>query len=494
MKSTALLALTPALLLGTLSTAYADDDDDPYAPQAKLLELGAYGGVFLPSSRHELYDSRNVEHQRLNQAALDIGLRAGYFFIPYLGAELEGGLIPTGTRGGQSALGYTVRGHLVGQYPGRFTPFAVLGFGALGISSGDDAVGDDGDATFHWGLGGKYALTPKWSVRLDGRHIVGPGYRQGDDDSGTSHFEVLAGVTFTLGRKPGKAPDPDGDGVRGDKDKCPTQPARTKDGCPPPDSDGDGVTDADDLCPNAGGPAPDGCPDSDGDGVFDKDDACPKEAGPNKGCPVADRDGDGIADDDDKCADEAGVAPDGCPDLDPDKDGVLAADDKCPDEAGVAPHGCPDADGDGIADADDQCKDEPETKNGFQDTDGCPDELPKAVKRFTGAIKGITFSSGSAKIRKSSFKVLDKAVAVLLEYDALRLEIGGHTDNRGKASTNTALSQKRADAVKQYFVDKGIDEGRLVAKGYGPELPAATNRTRKGRAQNRRIEFKLLSN
>lgn len=481
-----------ASMVTTGSAHAADGDGDPYAKQGMLLELGLYGGVFLASGRHELYEAPDVAHQKLNSAALDLGLRAGYFPLHFLGFELEGGLIPTGTRGGQSALGYNIRGHLVGQWQGRLTPFAVIGLGSLGISSDPDAVGDDADTEFHWGLGAKYAITPKWTVRFDGRHIVAPGVQTTTSNSATSHWELLAGLTFVIGRKAVEAPDPDGDGIRGAKDKCPNKPARTLDGCPPKDTDEDGVINDDDECPSEPGNAPSGCPDTDGDGVLDRDDKCPKKAGPNKGCPapIDDADGDGVADADDKCPNQAG-SDNGCPDLDPDKDGIIT-EDQCPNEAGVAPHGCPDSDSDGIPDKNDECKAEPETKNGFKDADGCPDELPKAVKKFTGAIKGINFASGSSKITKSSYEVLDQAVKLLKEYPDVRLEIGGYTDNVGRAATNTKLSQKRAESVKKYFNDNGIDLLRLEAKGYGPENPVASNKTRTGRAQNRRIEFKLL--
>ncbi|MCA9550425.1 MAG: OmpA family protein [Myxococcales bacterium] len=179
--------------------------------------------------------------------------------------------------------------------------------------------------------------------------------------------------------------------------------------------------------------------------------------------------------------------------VDADGDGVFDANDACPNLPGTEANGCPpDSDGDGIYDADDKCKDEPETKNGFQDADGCPDEIPQAVQRFTGAIKGINFPSGSSKISASSNKTLDQAAKVLAEFTDLRLEISGHTDDRGKEETNVALSQARAEAVKAYLVSKGIDEGRLVAKGYGPAQPKADNKTAAGRAENRRIEFQLL--
>ncbi|MCA9517734.1 MAG: OmpA family protein, partial [Myxococcales bacterium] len=205
-------------------------------------------------------------------------------------------------------------------------------------------------------------------------------------------------------------------------------------------------------------------------------------------CP--DADGDGVSDDIDKCPDVAGTADfAGCPPPPPpdtDGDGIVDADDKCPNEAGKArTGGCPDRDGDGIADADDNCPDQA----GVAANQGC---LPEAVMKFTGAIKGITFDSGKATIRKTSYKTLDGAAQVLVEYPGLRLEVQGHTDDQGPDDANMKLSQDRADAVKAYLVGKGIDGGRIIAKGFGETQPVADNKKAAGRAENRRIEFRLL--
>jgi outer membrane protein OmpA-like peptidoglycan-associated protein len=74
----------------------------------------------------------------------------------------------------------------------------------------------------------------------------------------------------------------------------------------------------------------------------------------------------------------------------------------------------------------------------------------------------------------------------------VRLEIVGHTDSTGSREINVDLSQRRAEAVQQYLVGKGIDESRLLTRGAGPDEPIADNKTKAGRAENRRIEFKLL--
>jgi OOP family OmpA-OmpF porin len=189
------------------------------------------------------------------------------------------------------------------------------------------------------------------------------------------------------------------------------------------------------------------------------------------------------------------VAPDGCPAPDdPDGDGFLAGDDACPDEAGVAPDGCPDrdADRDGVLVPADACPDEPEEFNGFDDGDGCPDEVPDAIQQFSGRLEGVHFELSRSTLTKASLPVLDEAVKVLLQFPSVRIEVSGHTDNSGGRDTNMRLSQARAEAVQKYLVEHGVDAGRIVTRGAGPDEPIDSNATREGRASNRRIEFRVL--
>jgi OOP family OmpA-OmpF porin len=194
---------------------------------------------------------------------------------------------------------------------------------------------------------------------------------------------------------------------------------------------------------------------------------------------------------DDQCISEMGGAPTGCPDGD--QDGFLDRADACPAVPGIAPDGClQDADGDGFLGAADHCPDVPETRNGFEDGDGCADELPQAVKNFMGVIAGIEFDTGRAAIRASSAIVLDKAVSVLTEYPSLRIEITGHTDSTGTREHNLELSQQRAEAVRERLIAHGVDPSRIQSKGAGPDVPLTTNDSHAGRQKNRRIEFRVL--
>ncbi len=256
------------------------------------------------------------------------------------------------------------------------------------------------------------------------------------------------------------------------------------------DTDGDGIFDKDDACPTVKGlPEFNGCPDSDGDGIIDSKDACPDVAGKVEfnGCP--DTDGDGIIDSKDACPDVAGVAAlNGCPDAD--GDGVTDAKDNCPQVAGpVANQGCPwpDTDKDGVLDKDDKC---PEVA-GPASNQGCPEVTQEVQKQLNEYAKVIYFDSGKASFKPKTIETLNKVVAILIEYPTAEFDVEGHTDSVGSAKFNMALSQKRAEAVVNYLKEHGV-KCKLNAKGYGETKPIASNRTRAGRAKNRRVEINLV--
>jgi hypothetical protein len=228
--------------------------------------------------------------------------------------------------------------------------------------------------------------------------------------------------------------------------------------------------------------------DSDGDGVPDWADKCPNTPKGVKvdknGCPL-DSDGDGVPDYLDRCPNTPrGVKVDknGCP-LDSDGDGVPDYLDKCPNTprgVKVDKNGCPlDSDGDGVPDYLDKC---PNTPRGVEvDAAGC------------WIAKGLKFDFNKWDIKPEYYPSLDRAVRVLEMNPKLRVEIHGHTDSIGSQAYNLTLSEKRAQAVKDYLVSRGISTGRLTTRGMGKLDPVASNDTPEGRAQNRRVEFNIIS-
>ncbi|WP_103068005.1 OmpA family protein [Aquimarina sediminis] len=234
--------------------------------------------------------------------------------------------------------------------------------------------------------------------------------------------------------------------------------------------------------------------DKDNDGVLDKVDECPEIKGPeeNFGCPWPDTDGDTILDKDDKCPEEAGeVENNGCPWLDTDGDTVLDKDDNCPQEPGAIDNqGCPwpDSDGDGVLDKDDNCP----NIAGTVANNGCPEVTEEVQKTLNQYAKTILFDSGRSSIKEESNQVLKDIVAILNEYPTAKFAIEGHTDAAGSSVNNQRLSDSRANAVKKYLVENGIDQFRLSAVGYGEDRPIASNKTKAGRAQNRRVEINLM--
>lgn len=119
-------------------------------------------------------------------------------------------------------------------------------------------------------------------------------------------------------------------------------------------------------------------------------------------------------------------------------------------------------------------------------------ELDKVREGSIAVLENIFFDTDQYELKPKSVTELNKVVRFLEENPAVRIEISGHTDNTGAAAYNRELSKKRAQAVYQYLVNKGIAAARLDPKGYGPDKPVAANDTEAGKQQNRRIEFKIL--
>tara|TARA_R110002126_G_scaffold72364_2_gene180941 strand:+ start:19107 stop:20450 length:1344 start_codon:yes stop_codon:yes gene_type:complete len=324
---------------------------------------------------------------------------------------------------------------------GWFDPFVYLG-GSYVSADGE------GEGMANVGLGFNTWFNDNLGLSFQHASIFGFA------DKIRTHYQTSLGVVIQFG-----GTDTDGDGIYDKNDDCPKDAGLAEfNGCP--DADGDGIKDSDDACPNTAGlSAMNGCPDSDGDGVADKDDMCPNEVGTkaNKGCP--DTDGDGVVDKDDKCPSASGpAANNGCPWPDTDGDGVLDKDDKCKNEVGPASN------------------------------NGCAEIKKVAAGTFA---EPILFNFGKSTFQAGVTQALDGMVGVMNEFVDSEFDINGHTDSTGTKAYNLLLSDKRANAVKDYLVKNGVKATRLTAKGFGESQPIESNSTAAGRAKNRRVEVKV---
>ncbi|WP_425489360.1 OmpA family protein [Cognatilysobacter bugurensis] len=126
-----------------------------------------------------------------------------------------------------------------------------------------------------------------------------------------------------------------------------------------------------------------------------------------------------------------------------------------------------------------------------------PDGCPAAISID---LQGVTFAYDAAKLDASARTVLDQAVEILKRHESLKIEVAGHTDSRGDAEYNQKLSQRRAKAVYDYLVEKGVDAARLIGPiGYGETRPLVPNQNPDGsdnpeaRSRNRRTELNIQS-
>ncbi|HEY5937813.1 MAG TPA: choice-of-anchor D domain-containing protein, partial [Kofleriaceae bacterium] len=324
----------------------------------------------------------------------------------------------------------------------------------------------------------KLALAPaEWLAGLryrpDHRFAIGIAAGRGlTSAAGSPEIRGVLALSFAPGApewKPIHPPpppkidgDPDGDGFLDSVDKCDNEAEdkdmfEDEDGCPDNDNDGDKVVDAQDKCPLDledvdGFQDLDGCPekDNDEDGVFDDKDMCPKQP----------EDRDGFKD------------IDGCPEPDNDKDGILDAADKCPDQ--------------------------PETINGKNDGDGCADAGDSAVVLSPDRLEildAIQFNGGTAKIAKQSFNVLGQIAATLRAHpEIIRLRVTAHVHPTSDLDKDVAkdqdLSDKRAQAVRDWLVQWGIASSRVEARGFGGTKPLVDGK--KGAMINNRVELIIL--
>ncbi len=336
----------------------------------------------------------------------------------------------------------------------KFAPYLEGGFGQVNVD-------DDQSYTVNAGVGVDFPIGNKAFIKLN------TVYRKAFDNDGGpktvyyspgihTHFQHNVSLAINFGGK-----DSDADGIYDQYDDCPLEP---------------GLEEFN------------GCPDTDGDGIPDKNDSCPTTAGQAEFNGCADSDGDGIADPEDKCPDVAGLAKfAGCPDTD--GDGIEDAKDACPDVAGLRRYrGCPDTDGDGIADPKDKCP----GVAGPSENEGCPNPTKEAIEALNELGATVQFELNKADLRSEAIELLISVYEIMSKYGNTNFSIEGHTDTSGPKAFNQKLSEDRASKVKDHLVEKGVDGSRLSTKGFGEDKPKASNATRNGRIENRRVEFKVV--
>ncbi len=465
--------------------------------------IGDYGNEMFDFAPFRLFQRFGIS--RYINPNFDVELISKWGHTGFYDDKVDKNLFHVGVKGLNGLVSYKFLGDK------NFRPFVKAGLGLIKYNVYENEAGVDAtNFSVPVGLGFDYEISRVASLGLQAIYgfNFGDAYDKNTTKEGNdNYFNPSIGLKVHFGAPkdtdkdgipdkydacpqiPGLAqfngcPDTDGDGVMDSEDSCPAVAGLASlKGCP--DADGDGITDSDDECPVIKGMTKfKGCPDSDNDGVPDKSDKCPNEAGNLAGCP--DSDNDGIADKDEKCPKVAGLPKfKGCPDTD--GDGTVDSEDECPELAGNI-KGCPDSDGDGIVDPKDKCP----KLFGVTANNGCP-EIKKEVKEvLTKAMEGVYFDTNLVKIKKESFKVLDKVVTVMKNNPDYKLQIDGHTDNIGDDTKNLQLSKDRAKAVKDYLVSKKTDAGRLFSEGYGETKPKTSNDTKEGRAKNRRVEFTII--
>ena len=435
-----------ALLFIGFNSAQAQDENNPWQVSFGMNAVDVYPTGDVSSFGSQLYNAKDHWNMLPSVSYIGVSKSVGDGFS--VGAR---GSLNRISKFGDTAVDdfsyYALDGTIKYNFLKNktFDPFLEVGGGYAWFD-------EIGAGTVNAGLGFNIWFTENVGLTLQS------GYKHAFEDYGNKHWQHLAGIAVKFG-----GTDTDGDGIYDKDDACPEVAGlEAFNGCP--DADGDGIEDSKDSCPNeAGSKEMNGCPDADGDGVADKDDACPNEAGIAALAGCADADGDGVADKDDACPNEAGPAENkGCPWADKDGDSVLDKDDKCPDVAGT------------VANM------------------GCPEVTEEVQKQLNDYAKTILFDTGRSSIKAESTGVMVDIIRILAEYPTARFSVEGHTDSQGGAATNQKLSESRANAVRDFLIAEGIGAARLTAAGYGEDQPIATNKTRAGRALNRRVQINLI--
>ena len=465
------ILLVAVLFIVGVSVTNAQDQNNPWS-----IEVGVNAVDFFPIQQSDFGKYSTVETVNGNDYTTKGGL-----FEKYLNVGDHWNMVPT------------ISAIKVGRYVGNGFTFVAVGtvnkIEKVGDYSVDDLayIGVDGEIKYSFrellndcwfapylGVGGGYTWIESigfgtanalagvdfWVAKRLALTFQSTYKHAFEDNYGATHFQHTAGLKFEFGGK-----DTDGDGIYDYEDECPLIPGIPEfNGCP--DTDGDGIEDRYDECPYTPGlPEFNGCPDTDGDGIPDILDACPLIPGLPEfdGCP--DTDGDGLPDNLDACPLIPGpIANNGCPWADGDGDGVWDKDDICPDLSGTVAN------------------------------DGCPEVTESVKKALNTNAKTVLFNVDKATILEDSAEVLNNIVDIMNDYPNANFLIEGHCDSYGSVELNNKLSEDRARSVENYLQSKGIADERLTSKGFGKSNPLYTNKTREGRAKNRRVEISLNKN
>jgi outer membrane protein OmpA-like peptidoglycan-associated protein/opacity protein-like surface antigen len=326
----------------------------------------------------------------------------------------------------------------------------------------------------------------------------------GAEKSNDGYYSAGIGLIFVNGSG---ASDKDGDGLTKREEKeLGTDPDN-------PDTDGDGLNDGEEVRIYFTNPLN---PDTDGDGLSDGDEVRLHKTDPNK----ADTDGDGLSDGDEinkyntdplkadtdgdglSDGDEINIYKTDPLKIDTDGDGLTDGDEVNLYKTDPLN---PDTDGDGLTDGEEINRYRTDPLN--VDTDGGSVDDFTEIQRGTNplnpeddvikmdvpiVLEGITFETGKSDITPESEVVLQGALKTMQTYPDIIVEISGHTDDVGSASSNQTLSQRRADSVRFWLISKGIQPDRIIARGYGEDFPRVPNDSPDSRRMNRRIEFKRI--
>jgi OOP family OmpA-OmpF porin len=121
-----------------------------------------------------------------------------------------------------------------------------------------------------------------------------------------------------------------------------------------------------------------------------------------------------------------------------------------------------------------------------------PKMSDEACRLFSGSLSDVNFKPNSTELSSNAKLILHGVVGILNDYPDLTFEVRAHTDSVGSDAVNQKLSDNRAISVRQFLIDSGVDAARLTAKGYGEKFPVGDNKTKEGRAKNRRVELHPL--